>query len=40
MDYDTALVHYDRAPLKASPSNIEYQLKVDRMRFEAGPSPR
>src|SRR5580658_1787714 len=33
-DYDTALVHYDRA-LKAKPSDVEYQLKVDRMRFEA-----
>ncbi len=33
-DYDTALVHYDRA-LKSKPSEVEYQLKVDRMRFEA-----
>src|ERR1700744_5979227 len=33
-DYDTALVHYDCA-LKSKPSDIEYQLKVDRMRFEA-----
>jgi general secretion pathway protein D len=33
-DYDTAVVHYERA-LKASPTNTEYQLKVDRMRFEA-----
>src|ERR1700722_11963057 len=33
-DYDTALVHYDRA-LKAKPSDVEYELKVDRMRFEA-----
>src|SRR5579863_3453622 len=31
-DYDTALVHYDRA-LKSKPSEVEYQLKVDRMRF-------
>jgi tetratricopeptide (TPR) repeat protein len=34
-DYDTAVVHYDRA-LKANPTNTEYQLKLDRMRFEAG----
>jgi general secretion pathway protein D len=34
-DYDTAVVHYERA-LKAEPSNTEYQLKVDRMRFESG----
>ena len=34
-DYDTALVHYNSA-LKTSPNNIEYQLKVDRIRFEAG----
>ncbi len=34
-DYDTAVVHYERA-LKANPTNTEYQLKVDRMRFEAG----
>lgn len=34
-DYDTALVHYQRA-LRADPGNAEYKLKVDRMRFEAG----
>ena len=33
-DYDSALVHYDRA-LKEKPSDVEYQLKVDRMRFDA-----
>jgi general secretion pathway protein D len=34
-DYDTALVHYNRA-LKADPRNSEYELKVDRLRFETG----
>ncbi len=34
-DYDTALVHYERA-LKADPLNAEYRLKATRMRFEAG----
>jgi general secretion pathway protein D len=34
-DYDTALVHYERA-LQADPKNIEYRLKATRMRFEAG----
>jgi len=34
-DYDTALIHYDRA-LKADPLNTEYRLKATRMRFEAG----
>jgi tetratricopeptide (TPR) repeat protein len=34
-DYDTAVVHYERA-LKANPTNVEYQLKADRMRFESG----
>lgn len=34
-DYDTAVVHYERA-LKADPSNAEYRLKVTRMRFESG----
>ncbi len=34
-DYDTALVHYERA-LKADPLNTEYRLKATRMRFEAG----
>jgi len=33
-DYDTALVHYERA-LKADPRNVEYRLKATRMRFEA-----
>ena len=36
-DYDTAVVHYQRA-LKADPTNVEYQLKLDRMRFEASQS--
>jgi general secretion pathway protein D len=36
-DYDTAVVHYDRA-LKADPLNSEYKLKLMRMRFEAGQS--
>ncbi len=34
-DYDTALVHYERA-LKADPLNTEYKLKAARIRFEAG----
>jgi general secretion pathway protein D len=34
-DYDTALVHYQRA-LRSDPGNAEYKLKVARMRFEAG----
>ncbi len=34
-DYDTALVHYERA-LRADPLNAEYKLKVSRIRFEAG----
>ena len=34
-DYDSAVVHYDRA-LKADPLNTEYKLKLTRMRFEAG----
>jgi len=34
-DYDTALVHYERA-LKADPLNTEYKLKATRIRFEAG----
>ncbi len=34
-DYDTALVHYERA-LKADPLNAEYRLKASRIRFEAG----
>jgi len=34
-DWDTALVHYQRA-LTADPANIEYKLKVSHIRFEAG----
>jgi len=34
-DYDTALDQYNKA-LQAQPTNIEYQLKVARARFEAG----
>lgn len=34
-DYDTALVHYERA-LRAEPTNIEYKLRVARLRFQAG----
>ena len=33
-DYDTALVHYERA-LKSDPLNAEYRLKASRLRFEA-----
>lgn len=33
-DYDTALVHYERA-LRADPGNAEYRLKAARIRFEA-----
>ncbi len=33
-DYDTALIHYQNA-LKANPGNTEYQLKVQRLRFES-----
>jgi general secretion pathway protein D len=33
-DYDTAVVHYQRA-LKDNPTNVEYKLKLTRMRFEA-----
>jgi general secretion pathway protein D len=33
-DYDTALVDYERA-LRADPTNTEYKLRVDQMRFEA-----
>jgi len=32
-DWDTALVHYQRA-LNADPANIEYKLKVSQIRFE------
>jgi general secretion pathway protein D len=32
-DYDTALVHYERA-LRADPQNAEYRLKAARLRFE------
>ncbi len=34
-DYDTALVHYERA-LRANPRNAEYKLKATRLRSEAG----
>jgi general secretion pathway protein D len=34
-DYDTALVHYERA-LRSEPTNAEYKLRATRMRFEAG----
>ncbi|HKM90017.1 MAG TPA: hypothetical protein VJX29_05335, partial [Candidatus Acidoferrales bacterium] len=34
-DWDTALVHYQRA-LTADPANIEYKLKVTQIRFQAG----
>jgi general secretion pathway protein D len=34
-DYDTALVNYERA-LRAEPTNIEYKLRVARLRFQAG----
>src|SRR3990172_2402906 len=34
-DYDTALVHYQRA-LQADPTNTEYRMKATRLRFEAG----
>jgi general secretion pathway protein D len=34
-DYDTALVHYERA-LRDDPTNAEYKLRTTRMRFEAG----
>jgi general secretion pathway protein D len=36
-DYDTAVVHYQRA-LKANPTSVDYKLKLDRMRFEASQS--
>lgn len=34
-DYDTALVHYERA-LRDNPNNVEYKLRATNMRFEAG----
>lgn len=34
-DYDTALVHYERA-LRQDPNNAEYRLRAVHMRFEAG----
>jgi general secretion pathway protein D len=34
-DYDTALVHYERA-LRAEPTNAEFKLRATHMRFEAG----
>ncbi len=33
-DYDTALVHYERA-LRAEPTNAEFKLRATEMRFEA-----
>lgn len=33
-DYDTALIHYDRA-LKADPQNVIYEENVDRLRFQS-----
>jgi general secretion pathway protein D len=33
-DYDTALVHYERA-LRDDPSNAEYKLRAERMRYES-----
>jgi general secretion pathway protein D len=34
-DYDTALVHYERA-LRADPTNAEYKLRAAQARFDAG----
>ena len=34
-DYDTALVHYEKA-LHADPTNVEYKLSATKMRMEAG----
>jgi general secretion pathway protein D len=34
-DYDTALVHYEQA-LRNDPTNAEYKLREDHVRFEAG----
>ncbi len=34
-DYDTALVHYERA-LRDDPTNAEYKLRAERMRYESG----
>jgi len=34
-DYDTALVHYERA-LRTNPTNAEYKLRTDHMRFTDG----
>jgi general secretion pathway protein D len=34
-DYDTALVHYERA-VRGDPSNAEYKLRQEHMRFEDG----
>src|SRR5580700_12060360 len=33
-DYDTALVHYERA-LRDDPTNAEYKLRAERMRYES-----
>lgn len=34
-DYDTALVHYERA-LRADPANAEYKLRAQQARYDAG----
>jgi tetratricopeptide (TPR) repeat protein len=34
-DYDTALVHYERA-LRADPTNPEYKLRAQQARYDAG----
>jgi general secretion pathway protein D len=34
-DYDTALVHYERA-LRSDPTNAEYKLRAQQARFDAG----
>jgi general secretion pathway protein D len=34
-DYDTALVHYERA-LRADPTNAEYKLRAQQARYDAG----
>ena len=34
-DYDTALVHYERA-LRADPTNAEFKLRAQQARYDAG----
>ncbi|MGA8554152.1 MAG: hypothetical protein WB630_07000, partial [Candidatus Acidiferrales bacterium] len=34
-DYDTALVHYERA-LRSDPTNAEYKLRASQARYDAG----